>query len=184
MRMRWRRLMAKSWNASRWIYRRYDLELIGRPSDQVWYFAYGANMHDSAFCKRRGMRPAEWRVGRIKGYRLRFNLDGRPRGKAAPANICPDTSAEVWGVLYQITRREMLHLNATEGVPGGRYRPNWLNVEDGDGKILNAMTYVAQGNRDDGRPSLRYLSLIRDGARAHGLPAAWVQFLNGILPAE
>jgi hypothetical protein len=71
----------------------------------VWYFAYGANMHDSAFRERRGMNPLEWRPGRIRGYRLRFNLEGRPTGKAAPANIFFDPNAEVWGVLYKITRR-------------------------------------------------------------------------------
>jgi len=184
MRIRWRTLTAKSWIASRWVYRLHDLELVGRPSDPVWYFAYGSNMHNSAFLERRGMRPLEWRVGKLEGYRLRFNLDGRPKGKAAPANICPDASAEVWGVLYQIAGRDMLRLNATEGVPGGRYRPHWLNVEDAAGRPVKAMTYIAQGNADDGRPSLRYLSLLRDGAQAHGLPEAWVRFLNGVEPAE
>ena len=30
------------------------------------------------------------RFGRAKGYRLRFNLDGLPSGKAAPPNLHPD----------------------------------------------------------------------------------------------
>jgi cation transport regulator ChaC len=184
MRIRWRRLTAKSWVASRWIYRFHGLEMIGRASDPVWYFAYGSNMHESAFLVRRGMRPMDKRIGRLEGYRLRFNLDGRPKGKAAPANICPDAAAEVWGVLYQITGRDMLRLNATEGVPGGRYRPIWLKVENADGELVKAMTYIAQGNADDGRPSSRYLSLLRDGARAHGLPEAWVRFLDSVEPAE
>lgn len=184
MRIRWRTLTAKSWTASRWVYRLHRLELMGRPSDSVWYFAYGSNMNESAFVGRRGMKPLELRIGRLGGHRLRFNLDGRPKGKAAPANICPDASAEVWGVLYQITAREMLRLNATEGVPGARYRPNWLNVEDADGRLVKAMTYMAEGNVDDGRPSLRYLSLLREGARARGLPDAWLRFLEGVEPAE
>jgi hypothetical protein len=52
-------------------------------------------MHDSAFRERRGMQPLEWRPGRVKGYRLRFNLEGRPIGKAAPANIRADPEAEI-----------------------------------------------------------------------------------------
>ncbi|ACB96074.1 gamma-glutamylcyclotransferase family protein [Beijerinckia indica] len=183
-RIRWRRLTAKSWTLSRLYYRFHKVELAGRPSDKIWYFAYGSNMHDSAFLERRGMRPLEWRVGRAIGYRLRFNLDGRPLGKAAPANICADVSTEVWGVLYQITCRDMLRLNASEGVPGKRYRPTWLSVEDGHGRPVKAMTYIAEGNPHDGRPSLRYLSLLREGARAHGLPDAWVQFLESVEPAE
>lgn len=169
---------------SRWIYRRYGLELAGQPSDRVWYFAYGSNMHDRVFLERRGMRPLEWRVGRLEGYRLRFNLDGKPKGKAAPANISSDATAEVWGVLYRITGRDMLHLDASEGVPGGRYRPHWLSAEDADGRSVKAMTYIARGHADDRRPSSRYLSLLREGARAHGLPEPWVQLLNRVEPAE
>jgi cation transport regulator ChaC len=182
-RIRWRRLTAKCWTLARWHYRMHGLELTGRAADSVWYFAYGSNMHDSAFRERRRMRPLEWRAGRLCGYRLRFNLDGRPVGKAAPANICLDPAGEVWGVLYRITSREMVRLNSTEGVPGGRYRPTWLSVEDAQGRTVTAMTYVAAGNPNDGRPSLRYVQLLRDGARAHGLPADWVRLLESVEPA-
>jgi cation transport regulator ChaC len=184
VRSRLRRTIARSWALSRWYYRLHRLELDGRASDTGWYFAYGSNMHDSAFIERRRMRPLEWRVGRLSGYRLRFNLDGNPKGKAAPANVTPDPTAEVWGVLYRITRREMLRLNSTEGVPGGAYRPTWLPVEAADGRTVEAMTYVATGNPEDGRPSLRYITLLRDGARAHGLPAAWLRVLEAVVPAD
>lgn len=59
-------------------------------------------MHAATFRVRRGIQPFECRPGRIKGYRLRFNLEGRPKGNAAPANLCRDPDAEVWGVLYRI----------------------------------------------------------------------------------
>ena len=113
MKIRLRRLIAKSWALSKAYYRLNGLRIDGKPNDRVWDFAFGANMHDSAFRERRGMRPIEWRAGRVRGYRLRFNLEGRPRGKAAPANISPDPNAEVWGVLYQITRADLVHLDST-----------------------------------------------------------------------
>jgi cation transport regulator ChaC len=184
LRLRWRRLLAKSWLVSRWHYRRHGLTLDGRPSDEVWYFAYGSNMHEGTFVQRRRIRPLESRVGRIAGHRLRFNLQGRPKGKAAPANICPDAGQEVWGVLYRITRRDLLRLNSTEGVPGRGYRPLWLDAEDVDGNRVTAVAYVAAGMETDGRPSLRYISLLREGARHHGLPDGWVRFLDGIKHAE
>jgi cation transport regulator ChaC len=184
MKIPWRRLTAKSWLLSRWYYRHHKLKLSGRPHDAVWYFAFGSNMHDSAFIERRGMKPIEWRVGHVKGYRLRFNLDGRPKGKAAPANISLDPAGEVWGVLYKITGRDMLRLNLTEGVPGKRYQPVWLTAEDSVGERITAFTYIAEGNAEDGRPSLRYINLLRDGAKAHGLPDAWVEMLNRVEPAE
>jgi len=177
-------LLARSWLASRVHYRTHGLVLAGRPSDEVWYFAYGSNMHESAFTVRRGIRPIESRAGRIEGYRLRFNLDGRPKGKAAPANICPDPQHEVWGVLHKITRRDMLRLDSTEGVPGRGYRPTWLTAVDMNGVQVTAAAYVAKGQETDGRPSLRYISLLREGARRHGLPDHWVRFLDSVAHAD
>jgi cation transport regulator ChaC len=182
--IRWRRVLAKSWALSWCHYRLRGIRLEGRPRDDVWYFAYGANMHDSAFRERRGMRPLEWRPGRIKGYCLRFNLEGRPKGKAAPANICAHPDAEIWGVLYRITRRDLVHLDSTEGVPGRRYRHLWAVAEDIAGQPLPVVTYIADGNPVDGNPSLRYLMLLRDGARTHGLPEHWIRFLEGVKPAQ
>lgn len=179
-----RRRIARSWWLSKAWYRLYGLRIEGKPEDEVWYFAFGANMHDSAFRERRGLRPLEWRPGCVKGYRLRFNLEGRPIGKAAPANICPDAEAEVWGVLYKITRRNLLHLDSTEGVPGRRYRPIWLGASDINGNPVPVVTYIAQGKEADGSPSLRYLTLLRDGARAHGLPEHWVRVLEAVKHAE
>jgi cation transport regulator ChaC len=185
MRISWRKLTARSWLISRWYYRLHKLELHGRRAgDVVWYFAYGSNMHDSVFLERRRMQPLEWRIGCVQGYRLRFNLDGRPLGKAAPANICLDPQSDVWGVLYKIYARDMLRLNSTEGIPGKRYRPVLLMAKDTDGRAVEAITYVAEGNERDGRPSLRYLSLLREGAKSHGLPEPWLLILDKVEPAE
>ena len=179
-----RRFITKSWALSKIYYRLHGLRVTGRPEDEVWYFAFGANMHDKAFCERRGMRPIEWRAGCVRGYRLRFNLEGRPIGKAAPANISPDADAEVWGVLYRITRADLLHLDYTEGVPGWRYRHLWVEAEDINGERLQAVTYIAEGKETDGNPSLRYITLLREGARSHGLPEHYLRFLDGVTHAE
>ncbi len=181
---RLRRLLAKSWTLSRIYYRLRGVRLTGRPEEDVWYFAFGANMHDSAFRERRGMRPIEWRPGCVRGYRLRFNLEGRPRGKAAPANISPDPDAEVWGVLYQISRADLVHLDSTEGVPGRRYRHLWVTAKDIDGHAIEAVTYVADGKESDGNPSLRYITLLREGAQAHGLPEHYLRFLDAVEAAS
>lgn len=179
---RW--VINRSWVLAKAYYRFYGIDLAGRPDDAVWYFAFGANMHDSAFRERRGMRALEWRAGRIACYRLRFNLEGWPRGRAAPANISPDPEAEVWGVLYRITRADLLQLDSTEGVPGRRYRHLWADAADSDGRRIPVVTYIADGKETDGNPSLRYITLLRDGARAHGLPEHWLEFLDRVRPAE
>jgi len=154
--------------------------LRGRPGEEIWYFAYGANMDDSTFRIRRGIEALEYRSGRVKGYQLRFNLDGRPKGRSAPANLCPDPDAEVWGVLYRITRRDLMLLDATEGVPGLGYRHIEIEAKDGDGRAIQAVAYMARGNEMDGKPSLRYITLIRNSARAHGLPENYIRFLDAV----
>ena len=68
--------------------------------------------------------------------------------------------------------------------PGRRYRHLWIEVEDGNGNRLSAVTYIADGKETDGRPSLRYITLLRDGTRAHGLPDHWLRHLDGVRPAE
>ncbi len=172
------------WWLAKLRYRRHGIRLVGRPENEVWYFAFGANMDDSAFRERRGMRPLEWRPGRVGGYRLRFNLEGRPRGRAAPANISRDPDAEIWGVLYKLTRADLVRLDGTEGVPGRRYRHLWVAAKDIDGHELAAVTYIADGHQTDGRPSLRYITLLRRGARAHGLPEHYLRYLESVEPAD
>jgi gamma-glutamylcyclotransferase len=175
-----RRLIARSWVLSRLYYPLHGARLAGRPNDEVWYFAYGSNMHDPTFRVRRGIQPLECRSGHIKRHRLCFNLRGRPEGRAAPANLCPDPDAMVWGVLYRITRRDLLRLDATEGVPGRGYRHTALEAEDTDGHPLPVVAYMAQGREVDGKPSLRYIELLREGARTHRLPAHYIRFLENV----
>ena len=47
-----------------------------------------------------------------------------------------------------------------------------------------AATYIAQGDEDDYEPSLRYLTLLREGARAHGLPEHYIRFLERLSPRD
>lgn len=177
--------IARSWRLSRAWYRLFGIRLEGSPDDELWYFAFGANMHDTVFREKRGMVPLEWRPGRVNGHCLRFNLEGRPKGRAAPANIAPQPGSEVWGVLYRITRRDLVWLDHTEVVPGWKYRHLWTQAEDREGNHLRpVVTYIADGAETDGRPSLRYITLLREGARAHDLPEHWVQMLDSIEPAE
>jgi gamma-glutamylcyclotransferase len=73
-----------------------------------------------------------------------------------------------------------MRLDATEGVPGRGYRHLVVEVEDADGRPLAAITYIAQGKKVDGKPSLRYITLLRDSARAHGLPEHYIRFLESV----
>jgi hypothetical protein len=43
---------------------------------------------------------------------------------------------------------------------------------------------MAQGKEVDGNPSLRYITLLRDGARARSLPETHIWFLESVEHAQ
>jgi gamma-glutamylcyclotransferase len=47
-----------------------------------------------------------------------------------------------------------------------------------------AISYVAIGKKIDGNPSRRYIALLREWARSHGLPEHWIAFLDGVRDFE
>ncbi len=48
------------------------------------------------------------------------------------------------------------------------------------GTALHAATLTAEGDEDDYTPTLRYLTLLREGARAPGLPDHYIRFLEQV----
>jgi hypothetical protein len=62
-----RRMVMKSWLLSRCYYRCRGARLLGRPQDEIWYFAYDANMDDSTFRIRRGIEPLDCCSGPHQG---------------------------------------------------------------------------------------------------------------------
>ncbi|MCH7486632.1 MAG: gamma-glutamylcyclotransferase [Proteobacteria bacterium] len=150
--------------------------------DPVWYFAYGSNMNERLFRERRHMTPIETRIGRLTNHRLCFTVGGGMRpGRSAPANIADDPGGTVLGVLYLLTLPKFVRLDASEG---RQYAYLWTEVEDAAGNIVPAVTFKVPAAAPEGRPSLRYLDLLREAARQRGLPAEYVAFLDGVETRE
>jgi cation transport regulator ChaC len=143
----------------------------------VWYFAYGSNMSPAIFVERRGIRPLAARRGWLDGYRLSFDLPIGP-GERGCANIAPATGERVAGVVYRIGHQAAEHLDRTEGVPAGVYRRIAVEVCVDEGGPVAAFTYRSARGRPGRKPSARYLGLLLAGARAHGLPADYVAWLE------
>jgi hypothetical protein len=103
-----------------------------------------------------------------------FDLPGLPFVEPAFASIVPDASAEVPGVLWTLTERDMTRL---DGFESGRYARQPVEVVAG-GVTRTAYAYV---NRRPGRerpPSRRYLELLAAGATEHGLPSEHIAWLR------
>ncbi len=147
-------------------------------STDLWYFGYGSNMNRSIFLERRRMRALETRTGYLDDYRLCFNLPVGS-GERGVANLEPFAGARTHGVLYRLSAEQADHLDRTEGVPAGVYRRISVSVVAGTVRV-DAFTYLSPHTRTGRKPSARYLGLLLEGARQHGLPDDYVRALEGL----
>jgi cation transport regulator ChaC len=145
----------------------------------IWYFSYGSNMNRGVFVDRRAMHPLQTRPARLDDYRLCFDLPVGP-GERGVANLEPHAGAHTWGVLYLITAAEFDHLDRTEGVPSSAYRRLPISVLIDDAQLIAAFTYQSDKVRPGRKPSPRYIGLLIEGAREHGLPSDYIQFLQSV----
>ena len=131
-------------------------------------------MHDGAFRIRRGMSPLEWRAARAVGYRLRFNLEGRPRGKAAPANLSGDPDQTYFSdglaaeIRSQLARNDLLQVAAQAS-------SNMFRERKDDARTISRklrVAYYLDGNvRRDGQ-TVKVSAELVDGKTG---TAAWEQ---------
>lgn len=150
--------------------------------ERVWYFAYGSNMSPGTFLERRKMRPLETSVARLDGYRLCFDIP-IGSGERGVANLQVDGAMRIHGVAYLLTHADAERLDQTEGVPSGFYYREPVGLRLGDTRDIAAFTYRSTISDLTRKPSARYLGLLLDGARVHGLPADYVAYLEAFVLA-
>lgn len=138
------------------------------------HFAYGANMSRAVM---RRYAPGAQALGtaELSGHRLVITADGY-------ASVEPDRARLVHGVLWRLTPRDRVGLDAWENVDAGLYRATMLPVRSA-GRRRPALVYVARPSRP-GRGKPGYLELVIAAAREWGLPADYIRFLQRLLPAR
>ncbi len=143
-------------------------------ADPVWYFAFGANMASRVLAARR-VTPLSSEAASLPGYRLVFEERGLPVIEPAFASITRAAGETVHGVLMRLERADFDRIDATEG-------PAYALLEiDVAGRKSGAVTAIAfQSTRpvQGYLPSRRYLRILCDGAREHGLPGEYIRALE------
>lgn len=127
------------------------------------YIAYGSNLDrvQMAFrCPTAKVVCKTW----IHDYRLVFQ--GRPYG--AHANVIPAQGYEVPVVVWSITAADERALDRYEGVAGGYYTKEYMEVEV-DGEMKEALIYIMTPN-PYGIPHDDYLDTIARGYKDFNLP--------------
>ena len=138
------------------------------------YFAYGSNM-SRALMRRHCPAGREVGTAVLAGYRFIITIDGY-------ASIVPHPGGRVYGVLWRLSPRDLVVLNAYESLDSGLYFRTTRPVQAADGQVA-AMIYVAR-ERALGRPKPGYLDVVVDAAREWGLPGDYVGSLERWAPGR
>lgn len=124
------------------------------------YFAYGLNMERAAMARRcPGARALG--AGILEGHRFVVTRDGY-------ASVVRDAAHQVHGVLWRLTPRDVVVLNAFESLDTGLYRRAFLPILSG-GKRVRAMIYLGR-SAHTGRPRPGYIARVLAGAKDWDLP--------------
>jgi gamma-glutamylcyclotransferase len=141
------------------------------------YFAYGSNL-DPAQMRERLPRARAVGVARLPDHELAFHKPGRDGSGKASLVAAP--GGEVWGALYEV---ELEDLHALDAFEGGYVRVS-LTVRTGGGEIRQAASYRSDRADPHMAPARWYAARVLRGARAHGLPCAYVTILEATLEAR
>lgn len=132
------------------------------------YAAYGSNLSKEQMayrCPTAKPIAVTW----LKDHQLVFQ--GRPYG--AHANVIPSEGNEVPVAIWEITPKDERALDIYEGVKGGYYTKEYVEV-DICGEKKEVLIYIMTPN-PYGRPSDHYLQVIADGYKDFLLP---IRILN------
>jgi hypothetical protein len=136
------------------------------------HFAYGSNMH-RALMRKHAPTAVPIGVAALADYRFVITADGY-------ASVEPARARTVHGMLWRLTPRDRVTLDAWENIAGRLYRAETLPVHC-DGRRRRALVYIARP-RPPGAPKPGYMEIVVKAARELELPADYIASLQRWLP--
>lgn len=138
------------------------------------YFAYGSNM-DAAAMLARCPRSRPLGPARLARHRFALMADGY-------ATVVRDPNRDVHGVLYDLALSDGPALDRYEAVAQGLYVKALQPVLRAKGAATRALVYIGAAAASAAPKRLPgYLENVIEAARAADAPAAYVEFLCGLL---
>ncbi len=142
------------------------------------YFSYGSFL-DSATLKRHCPKAVYKGKALLPNWEVQFNFMSRTYNGGV-TGIEPAAAKLTRGVLYEVDNDELLRLDFIEGVPEGIYFRQTIYVVDEAGKAVKAATYRTTNPKGPFKPTKKYLGLMVNGAKEHGLDADYVKQLEAV----
>lgn len=140
----------------------------------ILHFAYGSNM-SRGIMRRHAAQAQPVGVAQLLGYRFVITADGY-------ASVELARTQTVHGLLWRLTPRDRVTLDAWENIAGGLYRAATLPVRCGSRRVP-ALVYLARPSRE-GRPKPGYIELVIAAAREWELPPPYIRSLQRWSPAR
>jgi hypothetical protein len=137
------------------------------------HFAYGSNM-SRAVMERHAPAARPVGVASPANHRFVISADGY-------ATVVPARAQTVYGVLWRLTPRDRVMLDAWENVAARLYHAVFLTVRHACGR-WPALVYIARSSRE-GRAKAGYVELVISAAREWDLPDDYVALLQRWRPA-
>lgn len=151
----------------------------GWTRDRRIYFAYGQDLHP-AMIEARGGPALVLAVARLDGFRLDFSGRSAYWG-GGEENALPEEGGSLWGVAYSLSFRDADALDERSGARldgNGPYFHFPAIVRGADGGEYKALLLRKDARGKPRPPSRAQLECIVSGARARGLPEAYVAELS------
>ena len=127
------------------------------------YAAYGSNLNTEQMAYR---CPTAKPIAKSWLHDHRLVFKGRPRG--AHATVIPEKDQAVPLVIWEISKRDEADLDRYEGVAGGYYTKEYMEVEV-DGELKEVLIYIMTPQHF-GTPAYRYFQTIQQGYEEFNLP--------------
>lgn len=146
------------------------------------YFAFGSNL-DAARLHIHCPSARFVSIARLADHRLGFTIESRNTWHGGVGDVLASPGAEVWGALWIIGGEHSRPLDEQEGVfrDPPAYQRYRVAVETPAGDLVTCRAYqVVAPNLEGIAPSPAYRDTILRGARAIGLPEAYLAHLEAI----
>jgi gamma-glutamylcyclotransferase (GGCT)/AIG2-like uncharacterized protein YtfP len=146
------------------------------------YFAYGSNMSQ----RRLGDRidcGSPLGIYTLARHQLRFHKAGTDGSAKCDAFYTGGLADAIHGVLYRIDRAGKSVLDRIEGLGNG-YEEKVVEVADGTGSIVEAITYYATHIDDSLLPFHWYKQHVLVGAQETGLPPHYVAHIENMAATD
>jgi gamma-glutamylcyclotransferase len=123
----------------------------------MYYFAYGSNLNRKQMLERCPDSKPEF-IATLHNYQLVF-VGWSRKWRGGVASIRPCRGEKVLGAIYQVSETDLKQLDKCEG----GYNRLKVRVNDEDGELIDAITYIKTGQAEEAKPSSEYLSVIQQG---------------------